>query len=164
MLFINLTIFISFFLFIYFFKFILFCFAWENDYIFGNGESRIDLRKEKVNGLCIFWNEKSWWEEECLLKASMDLGELEKICKEGPHATTIGKWCGALKNGQHVFTMRVKGDSVAREKGISSVLVNEWSRFYGKIQGRVGRKSHAWMKEIVSVTWKEDLPFQGGWE
>ena len=36
--------------------------------------------------------------------------------------------------------------------------------FMGKIQGTVGRTSRAWMKEIVSVTWKEDLPFQGGWE
>ena len=61
--------------------------------MFGNGESRSDffLRKKKVNGLYIFWNEKSGWEEECLLKASMDLEELEEICKEGPHATTIGK-------------------------------------------------------------------------
>ena len=89
----------------------------------------------------------------------MDLEELEEICKEGPHATTIGKWCKGLKNGQHVFTMRVKGDSAAHERGISSILVNEWSWFYGKIQGIVGKTSCAWMKEIVSVTWKEDLPF-----
>ena len=122
------------------------------------------LRKKKVNGLYIFWNEKSGCQEECLLKTSMDLGKLEEICKERPHVTTIGKWCGGLKNGQHVFTMRVKGDSAAREKGISSVLVNEWSRFYGKIQGTIERTSRAWMKEIVSVTWKEDLPFQGGRE
>ena len=83
------------FFFSYFFKFILFCFAWGNDYIFGNGKSRSDffffLRKKKVNGLCIFWNEKLGWEEECLLKAFMDLEELEEICKEGPHATTIEK-------------------------------------------------------------------------
>ena len=65
----------------------------SKDYIFGNGESRSDffLRKKNVNGLYIFWNEKSGWEEECLLKASMDLGKLEEICKECPHATTIGK-------------------------------------------------------------------------
>ena len=73
----------------------------------------------------------------------MDLEELEEICKEGPHATTIGKWCKGLKNGQHVFTMRVKGDSTAHERGISSVLVNEWSWFYGKIQGIVGKTSCA---------------------
>ena len=52
---------------------------------------RFFLRKKKVNGLYIFWNEKSGWEEKCILKASMDLGELEEIYNEGPHATTIGK-------------------------------------------------------------------------
>ena len=51
--------------------------------MFGNRESRSDffLRKKKVNELYIFWNKKSGWEKECLLKASMDLGELEEICK-----------------------------------------------------------------------------------
>ena len=57
----------------------------------GNQGQIFFLREKKVNELYIFWNEKSGWEKECLLKASMDLGELEEICKEGPHATTIGK-------------------------------------------------------------------------
>ena len=80
-----------------FISFFLFCFAWGNDYIFGNGESRSDFFKEKKGQWAIyffFWNEKLGWEEECLLKASTDLGKLEEIYKEGPHATTIGKWCG----------------------------------------------------------------------
>ena len=51
---------------------------------------RGDLRKRSM-GYTFFWNEKSGWEEDYLLKTSMDLGKLEKICKEGPHTTTIGK-------------------------------------------------------------------------
>ena len=130
------------FFFSYFFKFILFCFAWGNDYIFGNGESRSDFFKEKEGQWAIYFLE---WKIRMGRRVSFKGiygfgragGNLQERSTCNHHwkvmrATTIGKWCGELKNGQHVFTMRVKGDSAARERGISSVLVNEWSQFFWK--------------------------------
>ena len=148
----------------FFFKFFIslfYYFAWGDNYIFGNGKSRsYFLRKKKSMGYIFFLGWKIRMGRRLSFKGIYGFGKIG------------GNLQGRSTRNHHWKVLRegLKMDNTYSpwEKKVIQQHVKEGSpvfwwmneaSFFGKIQGTVGRTSRTWMKEIVSVTWKEDLPF-----